>query len=305
MFLRPDKPVEKEEISAKPLKEDKRDEGHVDVDYTGDSSEEETAGASNVKPLTGQDLVNHEGSGTLALSGMPTSTISHELSAHHEEKGAEGQENAEGQEDAGGLDSSDSSLSLGSDLIMNGIVNIEFPAAAVVMPVLNARSLMEIVEKKEISIKKPVNHNPQRQGLDDNLFDFGDALKDYTSDGGSIRVNQGLATLMLIAATAEAPNRLLMEKKREAFEQVTARAQSLLVKQREDYEKQREAIAKQHQEHLEAMRKQNELLQDEVTKTRELYAQTYLQFEVSPPSASVEESRALLVQATLARKLKN
>jgi hypothetical protein len=55
---------------------------------------------------------------------------------------------------------------------------------------------------------------------------------------------------MLIAATAEAPNKLLMEKKREAFEQVTAQAQDLLVKQREDYERQREAIAKQHQEHM-------------------------------------------------------
>ncbi len=56
---------------------------------------------------------------------------------------------------------------------------------------------------------------------------------------------------MLIAATAEVPNKLLMEKKREAFEQVTVQAQDLLVKQREDYERQREAIAKQHQEHME------------------------------------------------------
>ena len=55
---------------------------------------------------------------------------------------------------------------------------------------------------------------------------------------------------MLIAATAEMPNRLLMEKKREAFEEVTAKAQDLLLKQRQDYERQREAIALQHQEHL-------------------------------------------------------
>ncbi len=40
---------------------------------------------------------------------------------------------------------------------------------------------------------------------------------------------------------------------------MTAQAQELLEKQREDYETQREAIAKQHQEHLETMRKQNEL----------------------------------------------
>ena len=61
-----------------------------------------------------------------------------------------------------------------------------------------------------------------------------------------------------------------MERKREAFDQVTARVQELLEKQREDYERQREAIAKQHQEHLETMRKQNELLQEEAMKTREL-----------------------------------
>jgi hypothetical protein len=165
---------------------------------------------------------------------------------------------------------------------------------------------MKIAERKEISIKTPVhNHNPQRQGLDDNLFDFGDVLLDYTSDGGTIRINQGLATFMLIAATAEAPNRRLMERKREAFEQVTAQAQELLEKQREDYERQREAIAKQHQEHLETVRKQNELLQEEVMKTRELYSRTYHQFEVTPPSASVEDSRALIVQATLAKNFKN
>ena len=97
---------------------------------------------------------------------------------------------------------------------------------------------------------------------------------------------------MLIAATAEVPNKLLMERKREAFEQVTAQAQDLLVKQRQDYEKQREAIALQHQEHMKTMRKQNELLQEEVKKTREMYSQTYQQFEVMPPQATEEESRA-------------
>ncbi len=77
------------------------------------------------------------------------------------------------------------------------------------------------------------------------------------------------------------------------------------MKQREDYERQREAIAKQHQEHMEAMQKQNELLQGEVIKTREMYSRTYRQFEVTPPSASVKESIALIMQATLAKNLKN
>jgi hypothetical protein len=40
-------------------------------------------------------------------------------------------------------------------------------------------------------------------------------------------------------------------------------------------------------------------------RTRELYSRTYRQFEVTPPSASVEESRALIMQATLAKNFKN
>jgi hypothetical protein len=117
---------------------------------------------------------------------------------------------------------------------------------------------------------------------------------------------------MLIAATAEAPNRLLMESKREAFEQITAQAQDMLEKQRHDYEKQCEAIEKRHQElasqhheHLEIMRRQNELLQAEVMKARGLYSQAYQQFEVTLPSASLDDSRALKMQTALAQSLKN
>ncbi len=55
--------------------------------------------------------------------------------------------------------------------------DIGSPAAAKVKQVLNARDIMSIVERKDISIKTPVpDHNPQRKGLEDNLFDFGDAL---------------------------------------------------------------------------------------------------------------------------------
>ncbi len=56
---------------------------------------------------------------------------------------------------------------------------------------------------------------------------------------------------------------------------------------------------------METMQKQNELLQEEVKKTRALYAKTYLQFEATPPAANVEESIALLVQTTLTKNLKN
>ena len=96
---------------------------------------------------------------------------------------------------------------LGSDFMLGDILEDCLPTERVAMPVLNAKSIMEIVEKKEISIKTPRSSNQQHLGLDDSLFDFGDALVDYTSDGGSIRINQGLATLMLIAATSEASSK--------------------------------------------------------------------------------------------------
>jgi hypothetical protein len=53
------------------------------------------------------------------------------------------------------------------------------------------------------------------------------------------------------------------------------------------------------------MRNQNELLQAEVMKARGLYSQAYQQFEVTLPSASVDESRALIMQTALAQSLKN
>ncbi len=40
-------------------------------------------------------------------------------------------------------------------------------------------------------------------------------------------------------------------------------------------------------------------------KTRELYSKMYRQFEVTPLSSSIEESRALMMQTTLAKNLKN
>jgi hypothetical protein len=64
-------------------------------------------------------------------------------------------------------------------------------------------------------------------------------------------------------------------------------SEALAQQHQEHMERQREALAKQHQEHMEEMRKQNELLQEEVMRTRELYSQTYLQFEVTPPSANI------------------
>jgi chromatin segregation and condensation protein Rec8/ScpA/Scc1 (kleisin family) len=225
------------------------------------------------RPMEHQALsIEHRPMEHQALSIEQTKALGVELSSRHDKDGEE---------------SSDSELSIGSDLIMTVYPHVGSPAAEITKPVLNARSIIEIAEEKNISIKTPVhNHNPQRQGLEDNLFDFGDTLLDYTSDGETIRINRGLATFMLIAATAELPNKLLIERKREAFDQVTAQAQDLLMRQRQDYEKQREAIALQHQE---------------VKKTRELYSQAYQQFEVTPPQEEAEESRAFAMQSLMAK----
>jgi hypothetical protein len=195
---------------AEPLvHEDVKDPHETEVNYNADSPEEDYESASRAVTLAGE----HQ-----TLGVVPTTALGQELSSSHDKEKTEGEGNI-----------SDSPLSIESDLIMIGRQDTGSPAAAKAKPVLNAKDIMSIVERKYISIKTPVpDHNPQRKGLEDNLFDFGTALCDYTSDGGTIRINQGLATLMLIAATAEAPNRLLIESKREAFEQVTAQAQDML-----------------------------------------------------------------------------
>jgi hypothetical protein len=300
-FLRPDRPAEqKTGDSVKPVHEDKKDESNVEVDYDPDSSDEGEQAALRAETKAGHSALKDPlSSGHLALRIEPTTALVKEPSSRHKKENVEGG-------DMSAEDTSDSVLSITSDLIMREGPDACSPAANTANPVLYAKDIMNIVERKDISIKTPVhNHNPQRQGLENNLLDFGDALLGYTSDGGTIRINQGLATLMLIAATAKAPNKLLMERRKKAFEQVTAQVQNLLENQREDYERQREAIAKQHQEHLETMRKQNELLQQEVMKTRELYSQAYQQFEITPPAPSMEESRALTVQAALTKNFKN
>jgi hypothetical protein len=191
----PNPPIvqQKTEDSAQPVHEDNKQEGGVEVNYEVSSDEGGQPNLEDKEPA----LRDPQSCKHLALRVEPTTTLIQEPSSHHERRSED--------------NTSDSDSNVASDLIMKESPN----AAEIAKPVLNGKSIMEIAERKEISIKTPVhNHNPQRQGLDDNLFDFGDALLDNTSDGGTIRINQGLATFMLIAATAEASNRRLMERKR-------------------------------------------------------------------------------------------
>jgi hypothetical protein len=138
---------QKTEDSAKPVHEDEKDEGNIEVNNDAESADEGKQPALR-NPLSCKHL---------ALRVEPTTTLIQEPSSHHERRSED--------------NTSDSDSNIAADLIMKESPN----AAESAKPVLNAKSIMEIAERKDISIKTPVhNHNPQRQGLEDNLFDFGD-----------------------------------------------------------------------------------------------------------------------------------
>ena len=155
--------------------EEEKDPHETEVDYDEEAPEEVVESASRAVTMEGEHQV---------IGVVPTTALGQELPSSHDNEKAEGEGNI-----------SDSPLSIASDLLMSERQDTSSPVTVNEKPVLNARDIMSIVERKDISIKTPVpNHNPQRKGLEDNLFDFGDALSDYTSDGGTIRINQGLAT---------------------------------------------------------------------------------------------------------------
>jgi hypothetical protein len=86
-----------------------------------------------------------------ALGVVPTTALGQELTSGHDKGKTEETDEA-----------SDSALSLASDHMMDEHQDIGSPAAAKVKQVLNARDIMSIVERKDISIKTPVpDHNPR------------------------------------------------------------------------------------------------------------------------------------------------
>jgi hypothetical protein len=120
----------------KPVHEDKKNEGIVEVDYELSSDEGEQPALRN--PLSRVQL---------ALRVEPTTTLIQEPSSHHERRSED--------------NTSDSELSITSDLIMKESLN----AVEIAKPVLNVRDIMNIVENNETSTKTPrLNHNPQRAG---------------------------------------------------------------------------------------------------------------------------------------------
>ncbi len=128
------------------VQEDLHDEHETEVNYDGSFPEEGNEPASRAATLAGE----------LQTLGVElTTALAQEPPSNHDKENAEG-----------GDESSDSSLSIASDLIMKERQDTGSPAATRAKPVLNAMDIMSIVEKKDISIKTPVpDHNPQRKGL--------------------------------------------------------------------------------------------------------------------------------------------
>jgi hypothetical protein len=141
---------QKTDDSVKPVHEDKKDEGSVDVDYDPDSSDEDGQPALRVETSTEQllrngqlpleqpalrdplsmeqqTLIEHVGTKTPALSVEPMTALVQEPSSHHEKRSVE-------KEGTSADDTSDSEMSTASDLIMREGPGIGSPAADTAKP---------------------------------------------------------------------------------------------------------------------------------------------------------------------------
>ena len=94
-----------------------------------------------------------------------------------------------------------------------------------------------------------------------------------TSPGGeTIRINQDLATLLIMSVAAEMPNRAVLQAKQEAYDQVTLQAQIELGKQMAEYEEQRKRMAAEHERCLKALKQENQRMIKEAARVRQEYA---------------------------------
>jgi hypothetical protein len=95
-----------------------------------------------------------------------------------------------------------------------------------------------------------------------------ESLDGYTSPGGTVRIHKSLATLMLIAAAAEIPNKAVLKAKQGSYEQVMKQAEDLLDKQRKAYEEQCAKMAEEHQSCMEKVKKENDRMLEEAIRVR-------------------------------------
>jgi hypothetical protein len=112
---------------------------------------------------------------------------------------------------------------------------------------------------------------------EDGHDELSDLLPGYTSPGGdTMRINLDLATLLIMSAAAEMPNRAALHAKQDAYDQVTFQAQVELGKQVAEYEEQRRRMAAEHERCLEALRQENQRMIDEATRVRKEYTEAFM-----------------------------
>jgi hypothetical protein len=103
-----------------------------------------------------------------------------------------------------------------------------------------------------------------------------------------MRINRDLATLLIMSAAAEMPNRAALQAKQDAYDQVTHQAQAEIGKQVAEYEEQRRRMAAEHERCLEALRQENQRMVDEAIRVRREYTEAFM----ASKTPTVEEIEA-------------
>ena len=162
-----------------------------------------------------------------------------------------------------------------------------------VQSVLNRQDVLDIAITNQVKKKMPLSLiNTPVTGCEDGHDDLSDMLQGYTSPGGeTIRINRDLATLLIMSAAAEMPNRAVLQAKQEAYDQVTLQAQIELGKQMAEYEEQRKRMAAEHERCLEALKQENQRMIEEAARVRQEYANAFMSSK-TPSVEEIEEAQS-------------
>jgi hypothetical protein len=134
--------------------------------------------------------------------------------------------------------------------------------------------------------------NAPAREWEDGHDDLSDMLQGYTSPGGeTIRISRDLATLLIMSAAAEMPNRAVLQAKQEAYDQVAIQAQIELGKKMAEYEEQRKRMAAEHERCLEALKQENQKMIEEAARVRQEYASAFM-FSKTPSVEEIEEAQS-------------
>jgi hypothetical protein len=154
---------------------------------------------------------------------------------------------------------------------------------------LNRQDVLDIAKNSQVKRNRPVN--VVKSQWEDGHDELSDMLQGYTSPGGdTMRINRDLATLLIMSAAAEMPNRAALHAKQDAYDQVTLQAQVELGKQVAEYEEQRRRMAAEHEKCLEALRQENQRMIDEATRVRKEYTEAFMASK-TPTVEEIETSQ--------------